>query len=243
MAMTYHLSQFNGPLDMLLFLIGKAKIDIKEIFVSEITDQYIRSVQEATDLDMDEASAFIQMAATLLEIKSRSMLPKPDPPEEEDPEVVLIRQLEEYAAFKQIAVEMQSFEKAAALMYQKLPEEYPLPPPSFELKGLTLQGLTEAFARVLARVPKDQEETADKARRIVRDEYTVPYCMSHIMKKIKGGRASFSSLMTEDPGRDEVVTLFLALLELLRLGRIACFQENVYDDILLIPLEHHPEGA
>ena len=76
MALTLHLSQFDGPLDMLLFLIGKAKVDIKDIFVSEVTDQYIQSVQNAPDLDMDDASAFISMAATLIEIKSRSLLPK-----------------------------------------------------------------------------------------------------------------------------------------------------------------------
>ena len=86
MALTLHLSQFDGPLDMLLFLIGKAKIDIKDIFVSEVTDQYIQSVQSAPDLDMDDASAFISMAATLLEIKSRALLPKPPKEEEEDPE-------------------------------------------------------------------------------------------------------------------------------------------------------------
>ena len=77
MPLTLHLGQFEGPLDMLLFLIGKAKIDIKDIFVSQVTDQYIQSVQNAPDLDMDDASAFINMAATLLEIKSRSLLPKP----------------------------------------------------------------------------------------------------------------------------------------------------------------------
>ena len=118
MALTLKLKDFNGPLDMLLFMIGKAKIDIKDIFVSEVTNQYIRSVRETDDMDMDEASSFIQMAATLLEIKSRSLLPKPAPPEgeEEDPQAVLIRQLEEYARFKQIASDMQGFEKVAALM-------------------------------------------------------------------------------------------------------------------------------
>ena len=83
MALTLHLKDFEGPLDMLLFLIGKAKVDIRDIFVSDVTDQYIRSVREADDLDMDDASAFINMAATLVEIKSRSLLPKPPAPEAE----------------------------------------------------------------------------------------------------------------------------------------------------------------
>lgn len=237
MAITLKLSQFEGPLDMLLFLIGKAKINIRDIFVSEVTDQYIRSVQDAPDLDMDDASAFIAMAATLLEIKSRSLLPKPkDETEEEDPEAALIRQLEEYQRFKQITQDMQGFEKAAALMYQKLPEEYPLPPPTLELTGLTMDGLLAAFARVMARVLEEPEEEPVKTvRRIIRDEYTVPRCTAHILKYLKKGPAQFDKLFSEHPTRDEVVTLFLAVLELLRLGRAGVVQDKVFGEILLEP--------
>ena len=235
--LTLHLSQFDGPLDLLLFLIGKAKINIREIFVSEVTDQYIQSVQAAPDLDMDDASAFISMAATLLEIKSRALLPKPKVEEEEDPEQALIRQLEEYQKFKQIAQDMQGFEKAAALMYQKLPEEYPLPPPTLELKGLTLEGLLAAFARVMARVPEDEEEPVRIARRIVRDEYTVARCTSHILRRLKKGKVRFEELFSPHPTRDEVVTLFLALLELLRLGRAGVSQDAIFGDMVLEPRE------
>jgi len=237
MALTLHLSQFDGPLDMLIFLIGKAKINIRDIFVSEVTDQYIQSVQNAPDLDMDDASAFISMAATLLEIKSRALLPKPQVEEEEDPEQALIRQLEEYQRFKQIAQDMQGFEKAAALMYQKLPEEYPLPPPTLELTGLTMDGLLAAFARVMARVKDDPEEPVQAARRIVRDEYTVPRCTAHILRRLKKGPVHFDELFSESPSRDEVVTLFLALLELLRLGRAGVSQDGVFGDIVLEPRE------
>lgn len=237
MALTLHLSQFDGPLDMLIFLIGKAKINIRDIFVSEVTDQYIQSVQNAPDLDMDDASAFISMAATLLEIKSRALLPKPQVEEEEDPEQALIRQLEEYQRFKQIAQDMQGFEKAAALMYQKLPEEYPLPPPTLELTGLTMDGLLAAFARVMARIKDDPEEPIQTARRIVRDEYTVPRCTAHILRRLKKGPVHFEELFSEAPTRDEVVTLFLALLELLRLGRAGVSQDGVFGDIMLEPRE------
>ena len=233
MALTLHLSQFDGPLDMLLFLIGKAKINIRDIFVSQVTDQYIQSVQNAPDLDMDDASAFISMAATLLEIKSRALLPKPPAPEEEDPEQALIRQLEEYQRFKQIAQDMQGFEKAAAQMYEKLPEEYPLPPPTLELTGLTLEGLLAAFARVMARVPEEDEEVVHIARRIVRDEYTVPRCSAHILKRLKKGPVKFDELFSPNPSRDEVVTLFLALLELLRLGRVSAEQDGIFGDMVL----------
>ncbi len=243
--LTLHLSQFDGPLDMLLFLIGKAKINIREIFVSEVTDQYIQSVQNAPDLDMDDASAFISMAATLLEIKSRALLPKPKIEEEEDPEQALIRQLEEYQRFKQIAQDMQGFEKAAALMFQKLPEEYPLPPPTLELKGLTMDGLLAAFARVMARAPEEEEEPVRIARRIVRDEYTVPRCSAHILRRLKKGPVRFEELFSKNPSRDEVVTLFLALLELLRLGRAGVTQDGIFGDMVLEAREgnHDTEEA
>ncbi len=234
MPLTLHLGQFEGPLDMLLFLIGKAKIDIKDIFVSEVTDQYIQSVQNAPDLDMDDASAFINMAATLLEIKSRSLLPKPKVEDgEEDPEQALIRQLEEYQRFKEIAQNMQGFEKAAALMFEKLPEEYPLPPPTLELKNLTMEGLLAAFARVMARVKEEDEEPIQTARRIVRDEFTVPRCSAHILKRLKKGPVKFDELFSPQPSRDEVVTLFLALLELLRLGRVSAEQDGIFGDMVL----------
>ena len=232
MEITYHLSQFDGPLDMLLYMLDKAKIDIRDIFISEITDQYIKAVESAAELDMDEASAFIAVAARLLEIKSHKLLPRPVVEEEEDPEAAFIRQLEEYAAFKQIAADMQSFEHAAALVYSKLPEEYPLPPPSFELTGLTMEGLINAFARVLARKPKgDEEEAPQTVRRIIRDEHTVPACMAHILRRVRHGTAPFLQLMSDEPTREEVVTLFLALLELLKLGKVSFSQDGIYGDI------------
>ena len=93
MAVHIRLKQFDGPLDLLLHLIGKAKIDLKDVFVSEITEQYIEAVQSAPDFDMDEASEFVAMAALLLEIKSRSLLPKPPKEDEEDPEQLLLQRL------------------------------------------------------------------------------------------------------------------------------------------------------
>lgn len=231
MEITYHLSQFDGPLDMLLYMLDKAKIDIRDIFISEITDQYIQAVQTSPELDMEEASAFISVAARLLEIKSYKLLPRPPAEEEEDPEAAFIRQLEEYAAFKQIAQDMQSFEKAAALVYSKLHEEYPLPPPSFEITGLTLEGLLNAFARVMARTPKDIGEGPARVRNIVRDEHTVPMCMAHILRYVRHGAVPLFSLLSVNPSREEVVTLFMAMLELLKLGKITFAQEGIYGDI------------
>ena len=110
------LRQFDGPLDLLLTLITNAKVDIQDIFVSEITEQYLESMKLVGELDMDSASEFLQMAATLLEIKSRAMLPRPPKPEEEgelSPEEELIRRLEEYRQFKEISGRLQELEKQA----------------------------------------------------------------------------------------------------------------------------------
>ncbi|MBE5803688.1 MAG: segregation/condensation protein A [Clostridiales bacterium] len=241
MAMIFQLKDFDGPLDLLLHLIGKAQVDIKDIFISEITDQYIESVRNAPDLDMDDATDFLVMAATLLEIKSRAMLPKPPKLDEneEDPEQALIRQLEEYKRFKETAAAMQQFEKAAQDIFTKLPEEYPLPPQETELVGLTLEGLTEAFLRIWARRPAaDETGEANRyaPRDIHRDEHTVQECMLTLLHGIRRkGRMRFDEAFSDAPTREEVVTLFLAMLELLKLGEMHLEQEGVYSDIILLP--------
>ncbi len=240
MVMTFRLKDFDGPLDLLLHLITKAQVDIKDIFVSEITDQYIESVRNAADLDMDDATEFLVMAATLLEIKSRAMLPRPPRLEEdeEDPEQALIRRLEEYKRFKETAVAMQQFEDAAKELFTKLPEEYPLPPQETELTGLTLEGLTEAFLRIWQRMPaKDEPEVNHYAPRdIHRDEHNVQECMLTLIQGLRErGSMHFEEAFSEAPTKEEVVTLFLALLELLKLGEMHIQQEDIYGDILLLP--------
>lgn len=240
MKQTFRLKDFDGPLDLLLTLVNKAKIDIRDIFVSEITDQYLRIVGEAEDLDMDEASDFLVMAATLLEIKSRTMLPKPPAPQEgeEDPEEELIRRLEEYRLFKESAGAMRECERAASEAYGKMPEEYPLPPPEVELTGLTMDSLQAALARVLARKPaaaEDEGENRYARREIVRDEHTVRECMLSLTKRVRKRRElRFEDAFTEAATREEVITYFLAMLELMRLGRIHLRQTDVYGEIVLI---------
>ena len=236
---TFKLKEFDGPLDLLLTLIGKAQIDIRDIFVSEITDQYLEIVRNAPDLDMDEASDFLLMAATLLEIKSRAMLPKPPKTEDEtDPETELIRRLEEYRRFRGTAESLKEFEEAAKRVFTKLPEEYPLPPPDIELTGLTLEGLQEAFLRIWARRPKlddDPESNHYAPRNIHRDSHTVQECMLDLITRIrKKKRMKFEDAFSDAPTREEVVTYFLAVLELLKLGRMHAEQDEVYGGIELI---------
>ena len=230
------LKQFDGPLDLLLTLISNAKIDIQDIFVSQITEQYLETMALVDELDMDSASEFLQMAATLLEIKSRAMLPKPPKPEDPDeltPEQALIKQLEEYRQFKEVSARMHQLEEEARALLTKLPEEYPLPPPNIEITGLTLDKLIKAYRRVLERAERADAADRMASREIRRDTFTVSGCMARIGRMVRKGGCRFSQLFGEDFTRQEVVTMFLALLEMIKLNRLHVRQKSAYEDIFL----------
>ena len=236
MAIYIRLKQFDGPMDLLLHLIGKAKIDIKDIFVSEITEQFIDAVKNAPDFDMDAASEFVAMAALLVEIKSRALLPKPPKTDgEEDPEQALIARLTAYRQLKEGALTMQDFEKSALQVFGKLPEEIPLPPPTLDIDGLTLDALWYALRRIAERKPRETCEVDYRLRDIRRDNYTVEGCMEMIQSRLSVGEACFDELFTRVAGREEVVTLFIALLELLKLGKAFVTQDATFDRIILHP--------
>ena len=235
MAYTVSLKQFDGPLDLLLTLIGKARIDIQEIFVSEITEQYLAYMAGVDELDMESASEFLQMAATLVEIKSRAMLPKPPRVEDEEgltPEEALVRQLTEYKKFKEATREMQKLESEAREILTKLPEEFPLPPQEVELTGLTLEKLTRAFARVLKRLEESRSGSGPQ-RHIRRDTYTVGQCMARIGRMVRKGRCAFTALFEDAADRDEVITMFMAMLEMVKHSRLHISQESTYGEIYL----------
>ena len=235
MAYTVSLKQFDGPLDLLLTLIGKARIDIQEIFVSEITEQYLAYMAGVDELDMESASEFLQMAATLVEIKSRAMLPKPPRVEDEEgltPEEALVRQLTEYKKFKEASREMQKLESEAREILTKLPEEFPLPPQEVELTGLTLEKLTRAFARVLKRLEESRSGSGPQ-RHIRRDTYTVGQCMARIGRMVRKGRCVFTALFEDAADRDEVITMFMAMLEMVKHSRLHISQEGTYGEIYL----------
>ena len=236
MSYIVSLKEFDGPLDLLLTLISNAKIDIQDIFVSQITEQYLETMSLVDELDMDSASEFLQMAATLLEIKSRAMLPKPPKPEDPDelsPEEALIKQLEEYRQFKEVSARMHQLEEDARALLTKLPEEYPLPPPNIEITGLTLDKLIKAYRKVLERASRSEADDRMASREIRRDSYTVAGCMARIARQIRKGKCRFSELFEEDYTRQEVVTMFMALLELIKLNRLHVAQEDAYGEIIL----------
>lgn len=238
--MNFQFKDFDGPLDLLLQMITKEQVDIKDIFVSRITDQYIDYVHHMQFIDMEDATDFLVMAATLLEIKSRSMLPRPPQLEEgeTDPEEELIRRLEEYKRFRETAGALKEFEAAAAGLFSKLPDEFPLPPQETELVGLDMEGLMAALQRVMLRKP--EADTAAEvnhyaARDIHRDEHNVQDCMLSLLKKLRNARTiRFEEAFSESPTREEVVTMFMALLELLRLGEMHMKQDRICGEIYLM---------
>ena len=235
MSIHIQLKQFDGPLDLLLHLIGRAKIDIRDIFVSEITEQFIEAVENAPDFDMDEASEFITMAALLVEIKSRSLLPKPPSEDEEDPGQLLIDRLTAYKQFKESAASMTEFEASARQVFGKLPEEIPLPPQSLEIEGLTLEMLWDALIRIAERKPKEPQEEGVHLRDIRRDHYTVESCIHSIREHLKKGPVPFDELFGDRPSRQEAVSLFIALLELLKRRKAYVTQSKTFDRIILYP--------
>ena len=232
MAYVVQLKDFEGPLDLLLHLIGRAKVRIEDIFVSEITEQYLASVQDLSGLDMDAASEFLQMAATLMEIKSRALLPKPPKDEEEDPKEELLRRLEEYRQIKEASKALRIYEAEAAEMVARLPMEI-VTDARVELSSLSLRALQEALLRVLLRA--ERSEAAPPApRQIPRDDFTIGECMLRVLHRVLVyGQVEFSELFPVDATRAEIVTTFLALLELLKANRVTLRQEEIYAPIVI----------
>lgn len=228
------LRQFQGPLDLLLHLISRAKIDIRDIFISQITEQYMESIQDLSQLDMDATSEFLQMAATLLEIKSRALLPKPPKLEEgeEDPQETLLRRLEEYKRLKEAGERLRPLEKEALDMLFRLPQEM-VQRQRLELNQLSLDALQEAFLRLLQK-PRSLELPEAPVRRIRREQWSVARCAMDILQMVMAlEEVRFEALFEEAPDRERLVSTFIAMLELLKNGRIRLVQRELCGPILL----------
>ena len=233
MAYEVHLKDFDGPLDLLLHLISRAKVDIRDIFVSEITEQYLASMDDIASLDMDAASEFLAMAAMLLEIKSRALLPKPPKTEdEEDPQEVLMRRLEEYKRIKEAGKTLRIYEAEAQEMVTRLPLEM-VTEARIELSQMSLESLQAAFLNVLLRAERS-DAAVSPMRQIERDTFTIGECMLRIQRRVIVQRCvRFDELFPADATRSEIITIFLAMLELLKANRITLQQEDIYAPIMI----------
>lgn len=229
------IEQFEGPLDLLLHLIGKARIDIEEIFVSKVTGQYLTYVSSMEHLSMDRASEFIEMAAMLVYIKSRMILPSNDYDEEleEDPEQELIARLKAYKVFKEASMQLKVYEESASQVFYKLPEEVAYPDEKVILEEMTLKSLYEAYKEVLKRIPDAEPERIEHVE-ISHDIFTIKDRSRYIINTLqKIGSASFFSLFSEAKTKMEVAVTFIALLELIHENIVAIKQNDCYEDILI----------
>lgn len=225
------LHDFEGPLDLLLHLIKEAKIDIRDIFVSEVTGQFLVYMSEIHTLDVDKASEFMETAATLVEIKSRALLPKLEEmlPPEEDPKEKLFRQLEEYKLFQSATESLKNLENTNRF-YK--PPELEAGDVRHILKDMTLEALLNAYAKILHKIDKTAREFLQK--KINREPFSVEEKITFIRDAlIVRKQVSFFELFDSSSDRGEVIATFLALLELLKLQFVKAVQNEIYDDIII----------
>lgn len=236
---TTKISNFEGPLDLLLYLVNKAEISIRDIFVSEVTEQFIEYVRSAEDLDMERASEYLGMAATLLEIKSKELLPimqfdwENDGMEDDmfdDPQENIFRQLEEYKLFKEASENLKKQETVD--IFYKEPDESATDV-RIEYTDFNLKNLVDAFSKLLARL--DLEKRIKNAQKeIPKEVFTVADKINYIKTTmLERQTCSFFELFKEDASRMEVITTFQALLELLKLQYLTCEQSETFGDITI----------
>ncbi len=224
---------FEGPLDLLLYLIKRDEIDIHDISLERITRQYLEYLQAFKALNIDLAGEFVVMAANLIYLKSRSLLPVDQQPpeedvEEDDPRWELIRQLIEYKKFKEAAAQLHTRELEQERMFARDGGSVTaLADAPLRLGEVGIFQLINAFQNVIKRV-----EAREDLREIFGEHFTVSDKIEIILHRVAGGgRIQFSALFGDIASRVEIVVTFLALLELIRLKQIQAIQPTPFGEI------------
>ncbi len=241
MAIQVKLQSFEGPLDLLLHLIDKNKVDIYDIPISMITEQYMKYIEEMEKNDLNIMSEFLVMAATLLDIKCRMLLPKEEKEEEEeDPREELVARLLEYKMFKYISLELKDRQVDAEKSLFKLPsipeeEEYKEPIDYKKLIGnINLAKLNTIFQSLIRRQKEKIDPIRSQFGKVERDEVNMEEKIRFVENYGKThGTFSFRTLFKEQERKIEIVVTFLALLELMKTGVIRIEQKQLFDDILI----------
>jgi segregation and condensation protein A len=228
------LEVFEGPLDLLLYLIRKDEVDIYAVSIERITSQYLEYLETFRMLDLEIAGEFVVMAANLIYIKSRSLLPVHQQPpdeetEEEDPRWDLIRQLIEYKKFKDAAFQLHHRELMQEGLIVRVPEK-----PEFENSEALLKSevgifdLINAFQKVLKKIELKRADL----REIFEESFTVSDKIDFIMRTVQGNKpVTFFDLFATAASRTEIAVTFLALLELIRMSQIRVFQDGLFAEI------------
>lgn len=233
--LSFKLENFEGPLDLLLHLIRKNKMEIENVKLSLITEQYLQIITEAQRIDMEVASEFIEMAAYLIEIKSKSLLPKlnEEEVEEIDEESLLLQRLKEYEAIKESLDKMKAIENVDR--FYKQPDKQ-VGKFRFVLKDMSFDKLLDAFSKLIVKTTFKEEKPEPKE--IKREVFTVAQKIATLKDTLLiRKKVMFSQLFSEARSKDEVVTTFMALLELLKLQEIKVQQVENFADIEIIKNE------
>jgi segregation and condensation protein A len=234
-ALEVFLDAFEGPLDLLLYLIRKNNLDILNIPIAEITHQYMEYVDLMKDLHLELAADYLVMAAMLAEIKSRLLLPRSEEAlaEEEDPRAELIRRLQEYERFKQAAENLEKLPRLDRDIFTNTAFVPPVTATTIVRQAIPLTELLSAFLDVLKR----SELMA--THKVQRETLSVRERMSSVLDLLKARRfVAFQACFNLEEGRIGVVVSFIAVLELLRLGLIDIVQTELYGPIHLKVVAH-----
>ena len=242
MEISYKLDNFEGPLDLLLHLIEKNKVSIYDIPIVLITEQYLEYVNQMDHEDLDVVSDFLVMAATLLDIKSRMLLPKVEKEEEEDeedPRAELVRRLLEYKMYKYMSYELKDKMDDASGVYFREPDvprevlQYREPvDPSELLAGLTLEKLNAIYQSIIRRQDDRRDPIRSQFGKIEKEEVSLSDKMLEMKEFAKTHRKfSFRDLLKKQCSKVQVIVTFLSVLELIKMGHIHVVQEEIFDDI------------
>jgi len=243
MAIPVKLEVFEGPLDLLLHLIEKNKIDIYDIPIALITEQYMDYLKAMEKQDLDNMSEFLVMAATLLKIKSRMLLPQEETEEEEqeDPRQELVERLLEYKMYKFMSLELRDrHTDADKMMFKKST----LPPEVADFKeeinleeligDLTLSKLNDIFQSVMKKQVDKIDPVRSKFGKIEKEEVNLSKKMRYVQEYgLANKKFSFRKLLEEQHDKMELIVTFLCVLELMKMGRVSIVQEEIFDDILI----------
>lgn len=237
MEYSVNINVFQGPFDLLYHLIEKKEIDIYDIPIAEITDQYIEYLEQMMQFNMNVASEFILMASTLIEIKSQMLLPQKE--KSEDPRQELVNKLLEYKLFKDVSETLKKYEDESSYYFSKPKEELALTSDvkveQLSLNEINIYELYNVFLSLIKNqnikiVPED-------TFKVYRENYSVKDCVDELLKKLKlSGRVSLFSTFREKQKitKEYVITTFLAVLEISNKQGMKIYQDDTYSDIIII---------
>ncbi|MDO5156330.1 MAG: segregation/condensation protein A [Eubacteriales bacterium] len=247
MGIAYKLQVFEGPLDLLLHLIEKNKVDIYDIPIVTITEQYLEYVSQMQENDMDVMSEFLVMAGTLLQIKSKMLLPKEEKEEveEDDPRAELVRRLLEYKMYKYAALELKDMElDASKNLYKKttIPKEVldykEEIDPAELVDGMTLSMLNDIFKSIMRKQVDKIDPIRSKFGTIEKEEINIEDRMVQIREEVRGLKGiNFRTLLESQPTRMNIIITFMSILELMKIGAITIRQEKIFGEIVIDSLD------